>query len=84
VLHSDRVVLHSDMDMGLTVENNVVTSFTCGQVRVDFPPQTIRNGEFSLAPGGIPITGRIVSGNEATGTINTAACPATLWYAYKQ
>ena len=76
--------LHSDMDMRLTVENNVVTSFTCGGSDVAFTPAAISNGEFSLAPESIPITGRIVAANETIGTISTAACPATLWYAARQ
>jgi hypothetical protein len=73
--------LHSDMNMRVTVENNVVTSFTCDTVAAVFLPQPVRNGEFSLVPGGVPITGRIVSANEVIGTIDIPACPATLWYA---
>lgn len=76
--------LHSDMDMRLTVENNMVTSFTCGGSDVAFTPARVSNGEFSLAAEFIPITGRIVAANEAIGTISTAACPATLWYAARQ
>ena len=76
--------LHSDMDMRLTVENNMVTSFTCGGSDVALSPAAISNGEFSLAPEFIPITGRIVAANETIGTISTTACPATLWYAARQ
>jgi hypothetical protein len=75
--------LHSDMDMRFTVENNMVTSFTCGGSDVVFTPAAVSNGEFSLAVTN-PITGRIVAANETTGTINTTACPATQWYAAKQ
>jgi hypothetical protein len=76
--------LHSDMDMRLTIENNMLTGFTCGGSDVAFSPAAISNGEFSLAPEFIPITGRIVAANEAIGTISTPACPATLWYAARQ
>jgi hypothetical protein len=76
--------MHSDMDMQLTVENNMLTSFTCGGADIAFSALAISNGEFSLAPEFIPITGRIVSGNEVTGTIDTPTCPKTLWYATKQ
>jgi hypothetical protein len=76
--------LHADMDMRLTVENNMLTSFTCGGADIAFSALAIRDGEFSLAPEFIPITGRIVSGNEVTGTIDTPACPKTLWYATRQ
>ena len=76
--------LHSDMDMRLTIENNVLTSFTCGGSDIAFSPAAIVNGEFSLAAEFIPITGRIVAANESIGTISTTACPATLWYATKQ
>jgi hypothetical protein len=76
--------MHADMDMRLTVENNRVISFTCGGSEVAFSPPAISNGEFTLAPEGIAITGRIVAPNEVTGKIDTPACPATLWYAYKQ
>ena len=72
------------MDMRLTVENNMLTSFTCGGADIAFSPLAIRDGEFSLAPEFIPITGRIVSGNEVSGTIDTPACPRTLWYATRQ
>ena len=75
--------LHSDMDMRFTVENNMVTSFTCGGSDVALAPAAVSNGEFSLAPE-FPITGRIVAANETTGTISTPACPATLWYAARQ
>ena len=75
--------LHSDMDMRFTVENNIVTSFTCGGSDLVFTPAAVSNGEFSLAAEK-PITGRIVAANETTGTINTTACPATLWYAARQ
>ena len=75
---------HSDMDMRLTVANNVLTSFTCGGSAVAFAQAAISNGEFSLAAEFIPITGRIVAPNEVIGTISTAACPATLWYASRQ
>lgn len=76
--------MHADMDMRFTVENNRVIDFTCGGSEVALSPPAISHGEFTLAPDGIPITGRIVAAAEATGAINTTACPATLWYASKQ
>jgi hypothetical protein len=76
--------LHSDMDMRLTVENNVVTGFTCGGANAEFSPATVRNGAFTLETGSTPITGRIVAANEAIGAISTTACPATQWYAARQ
>jgi IPT/TIG domain len=78
--------LHSDMDMQLTIQNNVLTKFTCGEspIVLPAPPPAVSNGEFSLSADGVAVTGRIVSANAATGTINTVACPATRWYATRQ
>ena len=75
---------HSDMDMRLTVESNLVTSVTCGGVAfTPSPPLAVSNGAFSLVgDGGVVMSGRIVSDNSAVGTINTIACPATRWYVF--
>ena len=73
---------HADMDLQFTVQNNALTSFTCGGTAVLIPPSAalVGNGEFSLEG----ITGRIVAATSAIGTINTMACPATRWAATKR
>lgn len=79
------VYRHSDMDMKFTIQNNTVTSFTCGGSElVTSPPPSVSNGEFSLAGNGVAVSGRIVAPAGAAGTINTAACPSTRWTATKQ
>lgn len=79
-------VRHSDMDMRFTIQNNTLTSVTCGGSAnlTSSPPPSVSNGEFSLVGSGVAITGRIVSPVGAVGTINTAACPSTIWAATKQ
>ena len=76
---------HSDMEMRLTVENNLVTSATCGGAAfTPSPPLAVSNGAFSLVgDSGVVMSGRIVSDDSAVGTINTTACPATRWYVFK-
>jgi hypothetical protein len=45
----------------------------------------VRDGAFSSSEDdGVVMTGRIVSDVSAMGRINTAACPATMWYAEKR
>ena len=76
-------ISHSDMDFRLTIENNTVTSLTCGGAVIameSLPPVT--DGEFSFS--GVSITGRLAAATEAVGTINTTACPSTRWNATKQ
>ena len=79
-------VLHSDMDMLLTIQNNVLTGFTCGGsvIVLPAPPPSVSDGEFSFSGAGVTVSGRIVSADSAIGTINTAACPGTRWYATRQ
>ena len=76
---------HSDMDMRLTVEHNLVTSVTCGGVAfTPSPPLGVTNGAFSwVGDSSVVMSGRIVSDDSAVGTINTIACPATRWYVFK-
>ncbi len=67
----------------LTIRDNIVVSVSCGQrhdgagassLTLDRPP-VVANGEFSFAgSGGVSITGKIVSPNTASGTINIASC----------
>lgn len=75
-------VSHSDMDFRLTIQNNTVTSLTCGGAAIAIESPSVTNGEFSLS--GVSVTGRIVAAVEAVGTISTTACPSTRWNATKQ
>jgi hypothetical protein len=77
---------HSDMEMLFTIENNVLTGFTCGgsTIFLSAPLPAVRDGAFSLGDAGITLSGRIVSALTAIGTINTAACPGTRWEATKR
>ena len=56
-------VLHSDMDMQFTIQDNVLTGFTCGGATIALrtPPPAVSNGEFSFAGERVTLTGRIVS-----------------------
>lgn len=75
-----------ETNMGFVVENNRLTSLTCGvSLRVTFsPPPAVSHGEFSFAgEDGLSVSGRIVSQSNAVGTINVAPC-ATLWWADKR
>ena len=78
--------LHSDMDMLFTIQDNVLTRFTCGgsTIVLPAPPPGVSNGEFSMSAAGVAVTGRIVSASGAIGTINTVACPLTRWAATRQ
>jgi hypothetical protein len=69
----------------LTIRDNIVVSVSCGQRHDDDradatsltldPPPVVANGEFSFAgSGGVSITGKILSPNYASGSINTASC----------
>jgi hypothetical protein len=77
---------HADMEMRFTIENNVLTGFTCGgsTISSSAPLPAVSNGAFSFTDVGIALTGRIVSTATAIGTINTAACPGTRWEATRQ
>jgi hypothetical protein len=77
---------HSDMEMRFTIENDVLTGFSCGgsTISLSTPLPAISDGAFSLTNAGITLSGRIVSAATAIGTINTAACPGTRWEATRQ
>ena len=59
----------------LTIRDNIVVSVSCGgasSLTLD-PPPVVANGEFSFAgSGGVSITGKILSPNSASGSINMA------------
>jgi IPT/TIG domain len=86
--HPDHVrsARHSDMEMGFIIENNGLTSVTCGGAPVTFSPALpVIGGAFSYSGDeGVVVTGRIVSDASAVGTIKTGACPATSWAAEKR
>lgn len=78
----------------LTIRNNIVVSVSCGQrhdgagalsLPLDRPP-VVANGGFSFAgSGGVSITGKIVSPNTASGSINMPSCVSVgQWRAEKQ
>ena len=75
--------LHEDMALAFTISGNMLTSFRCGgsAITIPTPLPSITNGEFSLVADRVEISGRIVSSDAATGTINTSPCPATRWSA---
>jgi IPT/TIG domain len=70
-----------------TIENNLVVSVSCGSsATLTFSlPVLVSNGEFAfLGNDGVRVSGRIVAASAAIGTINTAGCPTTAWWAEKQ
>jgi hypothetical protein len=71
----------------LTIRDNIVVSASCGSapsLTLD-PPPVVANGEFSFAgSGGVSITGKIVSPNSASGTINMASCVNGVWSTEKK
>jgi hypothetical protein len=76
---------HSDMGIRFTIQSNRLATVNCGasdEVFALTKPAAVANGEFSLTGGiGQVITGRIVPGTEAMGTIDTEPCPNTRWRA---
>ena len=49
------------------------------------PPPVVANGEFSFAgSGGVSITGKILSPNYGSGSINMASCGSRHWWAEKK
>ena len=60
----------------LTIRDNIVVSVSCGSapsLTLD-PPPVVANGEFSFAgSGGVSISGKILSPNSASGSINMAS-----------
>lgn len=69
----------------LTIRDNIVVSISCDSapsLTLDRPP-VVANGEFSFAGDGVSITGKILSPNSASGSINTASCGSRQWSAQK-
>ena len=72
--------------LALTIRDNIVVSVSCSVCRNGVtcdpvpsptldPPPVVANGEFSFAgSGGVSITGKILSPNYASGSIDMAAC----------
>jgi hypothetical protein len=74
-----------DTDMGFVIENNRLTSVTCGSsLTVAFvAPPVVSHGEFAgQGESGVKVSGRIVSATNAVGAIDVAPC-APLWWADK-
>jgi len=65
----------------MTIRDNMVVSVSCGGSSLTLdPPPVVANGAFSFTgSGGVFITGKILSPNFATGSINTASCPNNNW-----
>ena len=78
-----------DFDGGVvilfTVRNNVLVSLSCGSA-LDFTssPPLVSNGEFAFAGDGGSVSGRILSANQASGTIDAGTCLGYLWSASKR
>jgi hypothetical protein len=71
-----------EFKMQLVVENDALTSLTCGALpTVTFPASPIvGRGEFSYSgDDGLKVSGRLVSPTNAVGTINVAPCAPTWW-----
>ena len=68
-----------------TIRNDTLVSLSCGGLvaALATPLPQVIGGEFSATAEGVAVTGRIVSGSAATGTIDMSSCPATTWYAFK-
>ena len=72
--------------LALTIRDNIVVSVSCSVCRNGVtcesvpsptldPPPVVANGEFSFAgSGGVSITGKILSANYASGSIDMASC----------
>jgi hypothetical protein len=72
--------------LALTIRDNIVVSVSCSVCRNGVtcdsvpspaldPPPVVANGEFSFAgSGGVSITGKILSPNFASGSIDMASC----------
>ena len=83
--------------LALTIRDNIVVSVSCSVCRNGVtcdpvpsptldPQPVVANGEFSFAgSGGVSITGKILSPNYASGSIDMAACVSRgQWTAYKK
>jgi hypothetical protein len=85
---------HEFARLGLTIRDNIVVSVSCSlcrpgencatashpSVTLD-PPPVVANGEFSFAGSGGSISGKILSPNYASGSINMASCGSRQWWA---
>ena len=70
-----------ETEMRYTVENNRLTSVSCGGSALKFSSSaSVANGEFSIVDGGIEMSGRIVSATNAVGAINLEPCAAGRWW----
>jgi IPT/TIG domain len=72
-----------ETDMSFTVENNRLTSVSCGgSAPMQFSSSpSLANGEFSIVvSGGIEMSARIVSAASAVGTITLGPCAAGRWW----
>jgi IPT/TIG domain len=80
-------VLRESRRLQLTIRDNTVVSVSCDSapsLTLD-PPPVVANGEFSFAGSdGVSITGRILSPNSASGSIDMASCGSRRWSAEKK
>ena len=74
-----------------TIQDNMLLTVSCDSFTTDpdtvvtfAPPRPVMNGEFSFDAGGVNFSGRIVSSENATGTIRLGDCASAAWYAVKQ
>ena len=75
-----------DIPIEFTIENNVLTSVSCGtHATLTFsPPLPVSRGGFSFSrDDGVAVAGGIVSASQAVGTIELSPCTATRWRAGK-
>jgi IPT/TIG domain len=78
---------HDGTPIRFTIEKDRLTRVGCGtSATVTLSPTVpVTNGEFSFSrDDGIAVSGRIVSGSAATGTINIAPCTAARWFAERE
>ena len=63
-------------DIRFIIQNNALSSFSCGAVTLTFSPRpAIADGEFSFSDeDGSSVSGKILSTGSATGRIRFAAC----------
>jgi len=81
----------------LTIRDNLAVSVLCSVCRDGIcsivgapsltldPPPVVANGEFSfVGSGGVSITGKILSPNYMSGSLNLTSCGSRQWSAYKK
>jgi hypothetical protein len=76
-----------EIPMRFTIESDMLTTLRCGgsDVPIPAPGLHVRNGSFLGATERVSlVSGRILSGDTATGSIDTPACREASWYAIKQ